>query len=133
GFTRFDRLARNRVARVYGGSIRGPGELQFALADFRVLENSTNAVITVRRTGGLSGEVSVDYRTEAGTAEPNADYVDVSGTLTFGAGVNERQFLVPLVDDNLAEPNEIVDLILSNATGGAGLTVQPIATLTIIS
>src|SRR5690606_16117628 len=119
---------RNHFVRVYGGSVSGVGELEFAQADYQVLENGTEATITVRRTGGLEGTVAVDYETIARTAEPNADYENVSGTLSFAPGENQKQFIVPLVDDTVAEPNEIVDLVLSNAPGGATLIRQPIAT-----
>src|SRR5690606_17297529 len=123
----------NHFVRVYGGSVSGVGELEFAQADFQILENASEAVITVRRSGGLEGTVTVDYQTQARTAEPNADYVDVTGSLSFGPGENQKQFTIPIVDESVAEPNEVVDLALVNATGGATLIRQPIATLTIIS
>jgi len=47
------------VARLYGGSIAGPGVLEFAAPLYIVDEFNPNAVVTVRRRGGTTGPVSV--------------------------------------------------------------------------
>lgn len=133
GFDEFDGLHRGGYARVYGGSLRGAGELEFAVADFPANENSTNVIINVRRSGGLLGAVTVDFSTRQRTASASVDYDDVSGTLSFAAGENMKSFSIPLRNDNIAEPVEIVDLTLSNPVGGAVLGRQPVATLSIIS
>ncbi len=137
GFTVFDGLPRNRVARLYGGSLKGAGDIEFAQPNFTVNEAGTNVTIFVRRTGGLLGTVAINYASRqssaTSSASPGVDYTDVSGTLVFGPGENTKSFVVPVINDNLAEPNELVDLILSNPTGGAALGNQPVATLTIVS
>lgn len=132
-FTEVDGLPRNRFARLYGGSISGSGQLEFALPVFTASENVTNLVITVRRSGGLDGAVSVDYLSRANTASSGVDYTDVRGSLTFAAGENSKSFVIPLVDDNLAEPNEFIGLALTNVTGGAALGDQPVAMVSIVS
>jgi hypothetical protein len=55
----------------------------------------------------------------------------VSGTLTFAAGQASRTFTVPITNDTLDENNEMVNLTLSNPTGGAQLGTQNTALLTI--
>lgn len=132
-FTQVDGIPRRHLARLYGGSIAGAGELQFEIAEFQVNENGTNAVVSVRRIGGLTGNVTVNYATSVGTAEVGVDYSDVSGTLTFRSGENLQTFLIPILNDDLAESVETVNLTLSSPTGGAILRRQPVATLRIIS
>ncbi len=133
GFTAFDGVPRGRIARIYGGSIEGSGEIVFESAVFTVNEANTNAVVTVRRIEGLSGTVSADYLTRPGTALPNVDYINVAGNLQFGPGENLRTFVVPLINDNFPEDIESVSLFLTNALGGPLLNRQPIATLRIVS
>jgi len=133
GFTEFDGLPRSRYARLYGGSLKGSGGIEFSAADYRISENSTNLVVTVRRSGGLLGAVGIEYLSQANTASAAVDYNDVSGTLSFLPGENFRTFSLPLLDDGLAEPDERIDLILRNPTGGAALGNQPVAAVTLVS
>jgi hypothetical protein len=84
------------------------------------------------------GEVGVHYEAlplnvaaAIGAAIPNIDYTPVSGTLTFADGVVSRTFEVPILEDTLAEPSELLGLRLSEPTGGATLGTAN-ALLTII-
>ena len=51
-----------------------PGTLQFSAASYSVNENQGTATITVTRTGGSTGSVSVNYATSNGTATAGSDY-----------------------------------------------------------
>jgi Tol biopolymer transport system component len=109
--------------------------LRFERANFDALENGGAATITVIRTGGAAGPLTVDYAAADGTALAGLDYTVVRGTLTFADGVRTQPFVVPLLDDGSAECNETVRLSLFNATGGGGATVLcpgTNATLTIV-
>ncbi len=69
--------------------------------------------------------MSVRYVTSDGTAKAGDDYTATSGTLRWSAGDSAvKTFFVPLLKDRLAEPNEIVNITLSNPTGGATLGEQ---------
>ncbi|MCL4266213.1 MAG: DUF11 domain-containing protein [Anaerolineae bacterium] len=59
-------------------------------------------------------DVSVGYETADGTALAGEDYTTVSGILTFTAGTTEAQILVPILDDQLVEPDEMFSLELSD-------------------
>ncbi|MEA5522599.1 Calx-beta domain-containing protein [Limnoraphis robusta] len=97
------------------------GTLGFSLANIDVNENATTATITVNRTGGSDGTVTVDYATENNTALAGIDYTATSGTLTFADAELSKTFTVPILDDTLVEGNELFNLTLTNATGGASL------------
>ena len=109
------------------------GTIQFSLADYRVNEDATNAVLHVLRTGGTNLTTSVEYLFTGGTAINGVDYFGTNGTLSFPPGVTERFITVPLVDDALVEPDESVTLVLSNATGGVPLGGQSSAMLFIVN
>jgi len=107
------------------------GSLQFSGANYSLAENDGQALITVTRTGGTAGAVSVSYATAGGNATPGSDYTSVSGTLSFADGANSQTFNVPILDDSDYEGNETVGLALSGPTNGATLGVPASATLTI--
>jgi Calx-beta domain/FG-GAP-like repeat/Bacterial Ig-like domain (group 2)/ASPIC and UnbV len=109
-----------------------PGALQFSNATYSVNENQGTATITLTRTGGSAGSVSVNYATSNGTATAGSDYTTASGTLTFADGETTKTFAIPIIDDSLVEGNETVNLALSSPTGGATLGSLAAATLTIV-
>jgi ribosomal protein L35AE/L33A len=116
-----------------------PGTLQFSSATFNAGENGAITTITVTRTGGGAGAASVQFSNPAGgtatggaSCAPGVDYTPPSGsTLNWSDGdTSVKSFTVTLCDDDLFEGNEIVNLLLSNATG-ATLGSPTSATLTI--
>ena len=116
-----------------GGGNDSPGVLRFGLASYSAGEGAGSATITVQRTGGDDGAVSVAYAATGGSATAGQDFTAVSGTLSWPDGDDSpRSFAVPIANDAVAEGSETVLLALSNATGGA--TIDPArqsATLTI--
>lgn len=108
------------------------GTLQFSQASYTVSEAAGSLSITVVRSGGSSGAVSVSYVTASGTATAPADFLSASGALAWLDGESaSRSFSVVLVNDTLAEPTESFTIQLSSPTGGAGLGPQATATVTI--
>jgi len=105
--------------------------LQFSASSYSITENTTNASITVARSGPTTGAVSVGYSMSNGTATSGLDYTAVSGTVSLGAGVTSKTFTVPILGDTLDEANETVNLALSGPTGGALLGPRNTAILTI--
>ncbi|WP_230741477.1 lectin like domain-containing protein [Methanooceanicella nereidis] len=106
------------------------GKLQYSSSAYAVNESDHNATITVVRTDGSSGKVSVQYATTTGTATSNSDYIPASGTLYFGNGETSKSFNVTIVDDNKKEDSETIGLTLSDPSGGAVLGLKE-ATITI--
>ncbi len=112
----FYQLFENALKWVAGKTpINKPGVLQFSATSYNVNENTT-AVITVTRTGGSNGIVSVDYATADGTAKAGSDYTAAKGTLKWGNGDTvDKTFKVNITDDDEKEDNETVNLSLSKA------------------
>ena len=105
-------------------NVDAAGSVQFGTSAYTVNEGGPFATIGVTRTGGAASGVTVDYETSGGTAMPGEDYASTTGTLTFGAGVKSQTFSVPILDDGRVEGNSTVQLVLSNAQGGATLGPQ---------
>jgi hypothetical protein len=73
----------------------------------------------------------VQFATSDATATAGRDYTATTGTLTFGAGETSKAFTVPILADQIDEPNETLTVTLSNVTGGAVLGTPSTATVTI--
>ena len=106
------------------------GSLKFSDAGYDAVEGEDVAV-HILRVGGSNGEVAVDYATANSTAKSGQDYSSKSGTMTFRAGEVEKIFIVPILEDSNNENPEVVQLDLSNPTGGATLTNPKEAQITI--
>jgi hypothetical protein len=111
-------------------AVTQPGMLALSATTYSVDEGGGTVTITVQRTGGSEGTVTVNYATTNGTATAPGDYTATSGTLTFGSGVTQQTFHIPIVDDTMREAAETFTIALSGATGGATLGTAT-ATVTI--
>ncbi|TMP96417.1 MAG: hypothetical protein E6L09_15070, partial [Verrucomicrobia bacterium] len=129
GFTQFNGVNVNYLARLIGDQ---GGTVEFDSANYSVNETNGSANIAVRRTGSLTGSVSVNYATSDGTATAPADYESQNGAVVFGPGETNKVFTVSVKSDPLIEGNETVNLTLGNPIGGVILGNQQTATLTII-
>ena len=105
-----------------------PGTIEFTQAVYDAGESDGTAVISVTRTGGTDGEVTVDYVTTDDSATAGTDYTATAGTLGFGDGEGgTKSFPVTMIDDAedpVFEGIESVRLALTNPTGGAQLGEQ---------
>jgi hypothetical protein len=131
-FTPGQRIVQNLSQNQTQVDFTTAAQLQFSAATYSVNENGGSATITVTRTNGSDGAVSVQYATSNGTATAGQDYTATAGTLNFASGETSKTFTVPIADDTTPEPDETINLTLSNPTGGATLGAQSTAVLTII-
>jgi len=90
------------------------GSLQFSASSIAAIEDVGTLPITVLRTGGTAGSLTVDFATANGTAIAGQDYTSTSGTLTFGAGETSKTIQVPITDDSTTEADETFTVSLSN-------------------
>ena len=118
-------------------TVNAPGQLSFSATNYTVTEGGgvgfTNAYITVVRSYGSSGSVSVQFKTADGSALSGSKYITTNGVLSFGAGETTKSFPVQVLNTPTAEGPELFSVILTNATGGAILTSPTNATVTILN
>ncbi|MFZ5648822.1 MAG: BslA/BslB family hydrophobin, partial [Bacillota bacterium] len=102
-------------------------------ATYTVAEDGGSISITVTRTGGSAGAVSVGYTTVDGTAVQPGDYTQTSGALSWADGDTVSKVIsVPVIDDAGVESPETFTVVISSPTGGATLGSST-ATVTINS
>ena len=112
------------------------GVLQFSAASYTALEaTGTRGArdITVTRTQGSKGAVSVNFSAGGGTAVSGVDYDAPAIRVRFSDGdtTPRRVSLNVLLSNSIVEPDKTVNLTLSNPGGCATLGQQSAALLTI--
>ncbi|MCB1008094.1 MAG: hypothetical protein KDB94_04270 [Acidobacteria bacterium] len=99
-----------------------PGTVQFKGASFPIEESAGEVVVIVRRHGGSSGEVSVDFETFDGSALAGEDYTATAGTLVWGDGDGaDKTVPIEILVDDVGEPLETFSVMLSNPVGGVAI------------
>lgn len=107
-----------------------------------VQENGTRVLLTLRRSGDLSGSASVNYATfdraadakcdiSNGAASARCDYMEKIDTLRFAPGEAVQTISVSIVDDSHAEGDETFSVRITGATG-VGFGAQREATVVIV-
>jgi autotransporter-associated beta strand protein len=101
------------------GETVGAGVLGFATATYgpAAFDETETVTVTVMRTGGSDGRVTVQYATEADTAISGLDFVAAAGTLVFEAGEIIKTIAFPLVDDDTYAGQRAFKVRLLNAAG----------------
>ncbi|HYU35007.1 MAG TPA: Calx-beta domain-containing protein [Thermoanaerobaculia bacterium] len=113
-------------------AVLNPGVLQLSASAYSVNENAGTVTITVTRTGGSDGAVSVSYATSDDTAGSPADFTAAGGMLNWADGdTAPKTFQVTIADDLLDEPDETFGVTLSNPQA-ATLGTPAAATVTIL-
>ncbi len=105
--------------RMFGGLPSLPGTIQLTTATFAANEGQ-NALLTVSRSGGSGGALSVNYATVVGTADA-ADFTSVSGALSWADGDSaDKTISVAITADGVAEGVQSFSVNLGEAlVGGA--------------
>uniref|UniRef100_A0A3B4Z897 Solute carrier family 8 member A1 n=1 Tax=Stegastes partitus TaxID=144197 RepID=A0A3B4Z897_9TELE len=79
----------------------------FEPGSYQCLENcGTVAVNVVRRGGDVGKTISVEYRTEDGTANAGSDYEFTEGVVVFKPGETMKEIRVGIIDDDIFEEDE---------------------------
>ncbi|XP_023652037.2 sodium/calcium exchanger 1b isoform X2 [Paramormyrops kingsleyae] len=87
----------------------------FDPGSYQCLENcGTVAVNVLRRGGDLGKTISVDFRTEDGTANAGSDYEFTEGVVVFKPGETQKEIRVGIIDDDIFEEDENFLIHLSN-------------------
>jgi hypothetical protein len=109
-----------------------PPTVQFSPAAVSVNEGNGSADIEVSLSVAAGLPVTVTYATSDGTATAGADYTATNGQLVFNIGETSKTFNVPLMNDALDEPDETVNLTLSNPENATLGTPDDVGMLTIV-
>ncbi|MDX1563019.1 MAG: Calx-beta domain-containing protein [Gammaproteobacteria bacterium] len=109
------------AARIDPDGTGNPGFIGFVATETRTWGGVSSVNVRVRRTGGSSGNVIVDYTTVPGTAVPGRDFTAVSGTLTWRDGeMATKTINVPIVGQQTTDAT--FSVVLDNATGPLAAT-----------
>ena len=103
------------------------GTIAFTAATAKVNETGGSVTLTVQRTGGNAGGITVQFGTGDVTAEAGSDFTLTTGTLTFGANETTKTIAVPDSQD------ETFTVTLANPQGGATLGSPSVLTVTIVA
>jgi uncharacterized delta-60 repeat protein/uncharacterized repeat protein (TIGR01451 family) len=118
GFTTFNNIPENNFVRLYGGANYGVGSVQFGQQSYGVLENASNALITLQRLGGEgtpdNPQASAIFFTSNITALSGRDYMGVTNTVTFPLGETFETVTVPISNNFALAPNLEVGLELAS-------------------
>ncbi len=127
------------IKHLFSGLDTLPGVVQFPSPAATVPEGS-NAQLTVNRTGGTFGPVSVNYHTVARSAIAGTDYTLTNGTLTWTDGdAGAKTISVPTTLIGATGTSRVFEVHLGIPMGGVsigqnavvGVTIQDIDTSTI--
>lgn len=127
---RQDKMALLR--QLWGGAAPTPGTLAWTASGVSVNQTAGSLTVSVARSAGSSGMVSVSYATVDGTAKAGSDYTAGSGTLSWAAGdISTKSFAIPVSAalPFLGTRNFMVKL--TSPAGGATLGSPSTQTVTI--
>ena len=114
------------------------GVIGFAKPIYTFSENAGAATITLSRTNGSSGLLTVQFQTVNGsalaqTAPGNGDFIGTNGTVTFQSGETSRTFTVSIRNDILSEFEENFSVRLFNLQSNpAGIALLGLTNATVL-
>jgi photosystem II stability/assembly factor-like uncharacterized protein len=107
------------------------GSVQFSVSSIQIIEDIGAITVSVVRTGGVVGNLTVDYSTADGTAIAGQDYTSASGTLTFTGAETSKTIQIPISDDATTETDEIFTVTLRNPSSLESLGSPSILSVTV--
>jgi uncharacterized delta-60 repeat protein len=110
-----------------------PGQVFLSSSNYIVNEAGAFADITIIRTNGSTGFISVRLATLDITAQARVDYSDTNTTVAFADGETLKVVRIPILIDFISEPTETFSVSIFNPTGGAVLLNPSVATVSIIN
>jgi hypothetical protein len=121
----------NASVSISGDAAAAVGTLQFSASSYAVAQNAGTVNVTVDRTGGSSGAVSVAYATSNGTAVAGTDFTAANGTLHWATGDATPKTFEVSVSDAAPFPGSKSFGVSLSGPAGATLGTPSSATLSI--
>lgn len=108
-----------------------PGTLELSAATWSVSEGGGAINVTVTRSGGSTGPVSVVYATANGSALAGSDYTATGGTLVWANGdAAAKTIRISILNNTLKESAETFSVRLSGVqTASLGAISQAAVTI----
>jgi hypothetical protein len=117
---------------ITGDAVAAVGSLQLSSSGYSVAQSGGSLTVTVNRTGGSNGAVSVQYAEANASADAGSDFTSSSGTLQWANGdTASKTFSVPISNATAFSGTKTFTLSLMSPTGGATLGSPTTATVTI--
>lgn len=88
--------------------------LHLLLKSYHEVQRNVNIFQVARRGGDLNLTISVDYRTEDGSANAGSDFEATEGTVIFRPGESVHPIRVNIIDDDIFEEDEYFKVSLYN-------------------
>ncbi len=96
---------------------------QLSINDITVVEGqNSSAILTVTVNNPNPQQISVNYTTAPIDATANVDYTSKTGTITIAPNTSTATISIPILNDNLNEPDEAFTVTLSNPVNA---TINP--------
>jgi hypothetical protein len=120
------------MVTILGDSTAEAGSLELSSSSYAVAQSAATLTVTVNRTGGSSGAVSVAYATTNGTATSGTDFTAASGVLQWADGdAASKTFTVQISNAAPFSGSKYFSVALSDPSSGAALGSPGAANLTI--
>jgi len=105
------------------GTINNDDFSQLSINDITVVEGKdNNAILTVTVDNPNPQPITFNYTTAPINATANVDYTSKTGTITIAPNTVTATISIPILNDNLNEPDEAFTVTLSNAVNA---TINP--------
>jgi len=115
----------------YDARVVNAGTLGLETSVYAVREGMASINVAVVRSSGSDGTVSIQYKTNDGTAIAGQDYTTSNGTIVFNSGETRKTVSIPILNNTIREAPETFSFVIENPSGGATLLAPRTATITI--
>jgi RHS repeat-associated protein len=92
-----------------------PVQVQFSQGTYSVQENGDSAVITLDRSGGLYGPVTVNVSPSGGSAVDGVNYQFSTTPVTLAAGQKSATVTIPIKSDGLYTADKTLGLVVTGS------------------
>jgi CubicO group peptidase (beta-lactamase class C family) len=110
----------NAIAGVSSWPANGGGMIQWSNTAVSINKNSGFINVPLVRSAANNLTVKVSYTTYALSAT-SSNFFPLSGVVTFGPGVTNKNITIPILNDRVIDPTRQFSLELISASGGAWL------------